>query len=144
MRVNLNAAERAFVTAQRVARLATADANGVPYLVPVCFALIEKCVYITIDRKPKRSPGRELKRERNIRENPAVALTVDRYDDDWRRLGWVMLRGAASILRQGSEYGDAQASLRERYPQYREMYLADLPVIAIHVERVTSWGNLDP
>ena len=36
----------------------------------------------------------------------------------------------------------AQALLRERYPQYRTMQLADLPVIALRIERVTSWGNL--
>ena len=36
-----------------------------------------------------------MKRLRNIAENPAVALVVDRYDEDWARLGWVMLRGPA-------------------------------------------------
>jgi len=32
--------------------------------------------------------------------------------------------------------------LRERYVQYRAMQLADLPVIALRIERVTAWGNL--
>jgi hypothetical protein len=42
----------------------------------------------------------------------------------------------------GAEHDYAQSLLRSRYPQYRAMKLADLPVIAIRIERVTSWGNL--
>ncbi len=36
-RTNLTEAEGTFVLAQRVARLATADADGRPHVVPVCF-----------------------------------------------------------------------------------------------------------
>jgi PPOX class probable F420-dependent enzyme len=79
---------------------------------------------------------------RNIRENPAAAFVADRYDEDWTRLGWVMLRGPAEILTDGAEHDRAQALLRQRYPQYRGMALADLPVIALRIERVTSWGDL--
>src|SRR5262245_51227880 len=54
-----------------------------------------------IDEKPKRRPVTALKRLRNIAENPAVAVIVDRYEEDWTRLGWVMLRGRAEVLREG-------------------------------------------
>ena len=135
--------ERAFLLSQRVARLASADARGVPHVVPVCFAVGGESVYITIDEKPKHRPGRPLKRIRNLVENPAVALVADHYEEDWRRLGWVMLRGRAEILHDGDEHDRAQALLRERYAQYREMSLAELPVIAIRVARSVSWGNLD-
>jgi PPOX class probable F420-dependent enzyme len=83
-----------------------------------------------------------LKRLRNIIENPVTAFVADRYDEDWARLGWVMLRGAAEILTAGEEHDRAQALLRSRYPQYQRMALESLPVIAIRVTRVTSWGNL--
>ena len=135
--------ERAFLLAQRVARLASADASGHPHVVPVCFAVAEDTVYITVDEKPKHKPGRTLKRIRNLIENPAVALVADHYEEDWRRLGWVMLRGRAEILPGGEEHRRAQALLRSRYAQYREMALAPLPVIAIRVARVVSWGDLD-
>jgi PPOX class probable F420-dependent enzyme len=69
-----------------------------PHVVPVCFALSRDALYITIDEKPKRGPATALKRLRNIAENPAVAVITDRYDEDWARLGWVMLRGRAEIL----------------------------------------------
>lgn len=135
--------QRAFLGGRRVGRLATADGAGRPHVVPACFALDALGVYITIDEKPKRKVGRPLKRIRNILENPSVALVVDRYDEDWSRLGWVMVRGSAEILENGDEHDRAQALLRNRYPQYRRMALEDLPVIAIRAERVTSWGNLD-
>jgi PPOX class probable F420-dependent enzyme len=107
----------------------------------VCYALGEGRLYITIDEKPKRH-DRPLKRVRNILENPQAAFVTDRYDEDWRRLGWVMLRGPAEILEEGPEHDAAQTMLRARYPQYRAMNLAGLPVIALRIERALSWGDL--
>jgi PPOX class probable F420-dependent enzyme len=134
--------ERRFLAQQRIAHLATADRRAAPHVVPVCFAVLERTLYITIDEKPKRRPAAALKRLRNIAENPAVAVIVDRYDEDWTRLGWVMLRGQAEILREGREHRDAQALLRSRYPQLGAMEIAKYPVIAVRIERTTSWGNL--
>jgi PPOX class probable F420-dependent enzyme len=133
--------ERRFLAQQRVAHLATADRRAVPHVVPVCFAVSGETLYMTIDEKPKRS-ATALKRLKNIAENPAVAVIVDRYDEDWARLGWVMLRGRAEILREGQEHRDAQALLRSRYPQLAAMQIATYPVIAVRIERTRSWGDL--
>jgi PPOX class probable F420-dependent enzyme len=133
-------AERRFLDSQRVARLATADASGAPHVVPVCFALGRDTAYIAIDRKPKRVAATALKRLRNIGENPRVALVIDRYDEDWSRLAWVMVRGRAEILSDGLEHAEALVLLRARYAQLAAMDLADRPVIAIRIERTTSWG----
>lgn len=142
MSQHLTEEHRRFLERQRVARLATADASAAPHVVPVCYAVSGDSVYITLDEKPKQAAARAMKRLRNIEENPQVALVADHYDDDWSQLGWVMVRGTADILEDGGEHADAQALLRERYPQYRTMNLADLPVIAVRIERVASWGNL--
>ena len=136
----LSDSQRRFLAHQRVAHLATADRRAVPHVVPVCFAVSGATLYITIDEKPKR--GTALKRLKNIAENPAVAVIVDRYDEDWTRLGWVMLRGRAEILREGKEHQDAQDLLRSRYPQLAAMQIATYPVIAVRIERTTSWGDL--
>ena len=133
--------QASFLASLRVGHLATADARAAPHLVPVCFVVSDGAVYITIDQKPK-GDVRALKRLRNIFENPRAAFVADRWDEDWTRLGWVMLRGPAKILPDGAEHDRAQSLLRSRYPQYRGMALDDLPVIAIRIERVTSWGNL--
>ena len=142
-RPEVTPAQAAFLDASRIAHLATADASGNPHLVPVCFVRAGERIYITIDEKPKR--GNDLKRLRNIHDNPRVALTVDRYDDaDWSRLCWVMIRGGAVILTKGSEHDRAQERLRAKHNQLRNMELAFLPVIAIQVEKIASWGDLSP
>jgi PPOX class probable F420-dependent enzyme len=139
----LTGAQRAFVLAHRVARLATADAGGAPHVVPVCFALADTALYIGIDQKPKQQTAAGLKRLRNIAANPAVAVVVDRYTEDWSHLGWVMLRGRADLLAPGeAEHAAAQALLLARYARLRAMRIGDLPVIALRIDRVTSWGDL--
>lgn len=77
-----------------------------------------------------------------MRENPFVALVVDRYEEDWSRLGWVMVQGRAEVLDSGDEHDRAQASLRARYRQLAGMRIEALPVVAIRIERATGWGNL--
>ncbi len=139
----LTGAERQFLQTQRIAHLATADADAVPHVIPVCYALHGNSVYITIDGKPKRQQDKPLKRLRNIAENRFVAFVVDRYDDrDWSRLCWVLLHGQAEILHAGAEHAKAQRLLRERYQQLDEMAIERHPVIAIRIERATSWGLL--
>jgi PPOX class probable F420-dependent enzyme len=137
----LSEAQRRFLERSRVGRLATADKSGAPHAIPVCYAVAEDTLYVTIDEKPKRQ-DRPLKRLRNILENPRAAFVADRWNEDWRRLGWVMLRGRAEILYDGAEHDRAQTLLRQRYPQYRAMNLAELPVIALRIARATSWGDL--
>lgn len=128
-----------FLEAARVGHLATADAKGAPHVVPVCYAVENGNLYITIDQKPKRQTA-PLKRLRNIQQNPQVAVTIDRWDEDWSRLGWIMLRGQAEVLHDGREHDHAQDLLRARYPQYRAMEIAALPVIAVRIARVSAWG----
>jgi PPOX class probable F420-dependent enzyme len=134
--------ERRFLLTRRVGHLATADSQAIPHVVPVCFTISQGTLYITIDEKPKCVAGPALKRVRNIERNPMVAIMVDRYDEDWTRLGWVMLRGRAEILRAGAEHDRAQELLRSRYRQLAAMQIAERLVIAVRLERVTNWGNL--
>jgi PPOX class probable F420-dependent enzyme len=131
--------QRRFLAARPVGHLATAGRDAAPHVVPVCFALEERTLYIAIDRKLKRADGR-LKRLANILANPAACFIADHYDEDWARLGWVMLRGQAEILAEGAEHDAAQALLRARYPQLAAMDIAPLPVIALRITRATEWG----
>ncbi len=59
-----------FVLSRRVGRLATADAEGQPHVVPVCFAVADGSLYVSIDEKPKQASSRPLKRLRNCRTIP--------------------------------------------------------------------------
>ena len=121
--------------AARVARLATADHAGKPHLVPVVFAVTGDRIYTVTDAKPKRTTT-ALRRLENVRENPAVALLVDHYDDDWSQLWWVRADGRGRVLAlEDSEAGRAIPLLRERYPQQR----ATGAVLAVDVRRWSGW-----
>ncbi|HEX6796791.1 MAG TPA: TIGR03668 family PPOX class F420-dependent oxidoreductase [Ktedonobacterales bacterium] len=140
-RSRLTADEAAFVAAQRVARLATASAEGVPSLVPICFAFDGERFYSALDEKPKRVQATALRRVRDIAARGEAALLFDRYDDDWSRLGYVLVRGHAELLGPvAAEHSHALELLRARYPQYRTMDLESRPVIAVTPARVRSWG----
>jgi PPOX class probable F420-dependent enzyme len=122
----------------RVARLATTDADKHPHLVPIVFALAGEAVYSAVDTKPKRTTA--LRRLANVAANPRVAVLVDHYDEDWRTLWWVRADGSARVL-DGKELEGRQALalLVERYPQYRDQPPPG-PVLAIDVERWSSWS----
>jgi PPOX class probable F420-dependent enzyme len=136
----LSSSELQFIERLPVAHLATADKSGRPHVVPVCFAYLDGRFFIAIDEKPKRSL--RVKRLRNIEENPRVALVLDRYHDDWERLGWVLVQATATVLVDGPEYDRALTALRKRYEQYKAMALDGRPVISVTVERISSWGDL--
>jgi PPOX class probable F420-dependent enzyme len=136
-------AERAFLASARVARLATADGAGRPHVVPVCFALDSDGVVTPVDEKPKDADPDALRRVRDVRSNPHVALVADRYVEDWDALGWVQVRGTASVLAPGDPArGDAVAALREKYDQYATHDLESRPLLRVDPGHVVSWGRL--
>ena len=129
----------AFLREARVGRLATADAAGRPLVVPVCFAFDGEALYSAVDDKPKRT--RDRRRLRNVAENPRAALVVDHWDEDWSRLAWVIVEGAADVLRGGAEARRAIERLREKYAQYRAMELGgdEGVVLRLRPERILAW-----
>lgn len=133
---------RKFLEHHRVGRLGTSDADGRPYVVPICYAAAEERVYSVIDDKPKRVARNQLKRIRNILSNPHVCLTVDKYSDNWNELGFVMVHGVASIIYSGGEHETAASLLRQRYVQYQEMDMTDRPILSITPTRISRWGKL--
>jgi PPOX class probable F420-dependent enzyme len=117
----------------RVARLATADADGVPHIVPLVFALDGDTIYSAVDSKPKRTT--DLKRLRNVAANPHVALLADHYAEDWDVIWWARADGTGRVLDASPA---AVALLRERYAQYCETPPAG-PVLAVDVRRWSGW-----
>jgi PPOX class probable F420-dependent enzyme len=139
-RTGLTESEVDFVQRQRVARLATADAEGRPYVVPVCYTFADERFYTPLDEKPKRVAAAHLKRVRNIEARPEVSLLIDRYDDDWSQLAYLQVAANARILEPGDEgHATAVVLLRERYPQYRTMALEQSRFIAMAPTAVASW-----
>src|SRR5205814_1439364 len=126
----------------RVGRLATADASGRPLVVPVCFAFDGAVLFSAVDDKPKRT--RQLRRLRNVAENPQASLLVDVWDEDWTRLAWVAVEGRADVLAAGVDFARALELLRTKYPQYHAMDLErDGAVLQLHADRVRAWRAAD-
>jgi PPOX class probable F420-dependent enzyme len=125
-----------------VAHLATAAASGQPHVIPICFVFDGKYFYSPIDEKPKRVSPVKLKRLKNIAENSNVALVIDRYNEDWRRLAYILILGKARILRRGKIHQQAVKSLRRKYPQYRAMAIQGRPMIAITPKQIVVWGKV--
>jgi PPOX class probable F420-dependent enzyme len=121
----------------RVARLATAGAGRQPHLVPVTFAVDGDRIYIAIDHKPKTTAN--LRRLRDIRENPRVSLLADHYEEDWTRLWWVRADGHASVI-ENERAARPLDALAARYEQYRRIRPSG-PVIVIEVSRLTGWAG---
>jgi PPOX class probable F420-dependent enzyme len=137
----VSAAAGELMARSRVARLATLDESGYPHLVPVCYATDGRAYYSALDAKPKRVPPSRLRRVRNIRANPRVALLFDHYEEDWRRLSYVMVQGQAEVLTAGPEWQAARALLTAKYPQYTALPLPpDGLMLKITPERISSWS----
>jgi PPOX class probable F420-dependent enzyme len=140
--MSLTKKQLALIRAARVAHLATADRIGQPHVIPICFVFDGKNFYSPVDEKPKRVAPQKLKRIRNILENPQVSLVIDHYDEDWRKLAYLLLFGKARVLASGVKHRNAVRLLRRKYSQYREMTIDRLPMILIRPRRIRSWGGV--
>ena len=131
---------RARFAAARIARLATVGADGRPHLVPIVFAVDDDHILSVVDAKPKRTTA--LRRLANVRENPAVAVLADHYDDaDWDALWWVRADGVGRVVDPSGEEGRrALARLADRYPQIQPTG----DVLVVDVDRWSGWAAAAP
>lgn len=137
------AEEKDILLSHRIARMASVDHSGKPLVIPVCFVYEGRFIYTPIDNKPKNASFSGLKRVKNVSTNPNVSLVIDVYFEDWYKLYYLIINGAANILNSGREYESSLRALCGKYEQYKKMGLeeAGLPVIKIVPERIISWGN---
>jgi PPOX class probable F420-dependent enzyme len=142
--MDIDPAIEKFMERARIARLATANSESRPYLVPVVFVFDGNYFFIPIDEKRKTIKPEKLKRVKNINENPNVALLIDEYSEDWTKLAFVMVQGRASIVNKSQEKNmrlrEAYKKLRAKYPQYRKTGLGEM-CIMIKPKKIASWRN---
>lgn len=106
-------------------------------MVPAVFAVEGDRLYVAVDAKPKRS--RELRRLRNLRDNPQASFLVDVYDEDWSRLWWVRADGTARVVTDPDGMRAPIDLLVAKYPQYRAARPQG-PVIVLTIARLTGWA----
>ena len=130
----------------KIARLATVDPeNNQPYVVPVVFVFNGTNIFIPIDDKPKKTVNsNQLKRVKNIQNNPNISFLIDTYDDeDWNNLSYLMIQGKArivDILKDIDTIKTAHSLLSEKYPQYKKLVVGmGDSCIVIDIQKTTSW-----
>ncbi len=116
MTEGLSDAERAFLAAQPLGRLATVDAVGLPHVVPVGFTYNEVTKTIDIGGFHMSSTAKF----RHVRRSGVAAFVVDEVLEPWRPRG-IEIRGRAEAL-------DAAAD-------------APSGLIRIHLDAVRTWGD---
>ena len=120
---------------ERVCRIATTSADGVPHLVPVCHAVAGNKIYI--------GSGTRGAKVRNVKANPRVTVTVDLYSDYWGELKGVMVQGRAKVIERGPVFQRAKRKLYEKYPQYAKdaaLSPSDSVILEITPVHVFAWG----
>jgi nitroimidazol reductase NimA-like FMN-containing flavoprotein (pyridoxamine 5'-phosphate oxidase superfamily) len=125
----------AFVRYERVCRVATAGARGMPHVVPVCHVLVRGRLYF--------GSGNDGRKVLNVRENAQLAAVIDVYSDAWSQLRGVMLQGPARLIERGPEFQRIRKALYAKYPQYRsEAAIApsDSAIVELTPTRVFTWG----
>ncbi len=85
--MRLTKAQSKMLRCERVARVATAGAGGMPHVVPVCHVLAGDKIYFG-----------------NVAANPRLALTVDVYSDDWDHITGVLVQGRARVIARGPRF----------------------------------------
>jgi PPOX class probable F420-dependent enzyme len=141
--LNIPPAVKEFIERARVARLATVDFASKPHLVPVVFVFDANHFFIPVDEKRKPAKPEKLRRIKNIKHNPNVALLIDNYSEDWTKLAFVMIQGRASITSktQGNiQLKEAYKKLMIKYLQYEKVGIGEMCII-IAPEKVASWSN---
>ena len=131
----LSGEETEFVTAARVAHLATTRSDGTPHVVPISPVLdLDRLVFATETNTVK---------VRNILDNPFVAVCFDEYNEDWSLLKQVLLYGAPYFIETGMEFERDRNLLYEKYPQYETsspIEEATSVMVEIEIERASTWG----
>jgi PPOX class probable F420-dependent enzyme len=140
--IELSREAREFLDRHARGHLATANRNGEPHVVPVCYACVHGDIYFVCDEKPKRAGPKHLKRLTNLRENPRAALVVDDYDEDWSKLAYLLVHLVAEIVTDPQEYAAALIALRRRYAPYIRMELqADTnPIVRLRPTSAHFWS----
>ena len=132
--MKLTKAEKDFIQAMRVVRVATVDTNGMLHNVPVCPVVERDKIYFATERKARKV--------QNIKSNPNVTLIYDEYTEAWNFLRGVMIQATARIV-NATEFRALRKRIYAKYPQYEsEAALGerDSVIVELKPDKKFSWG----
>ena len=139
--MKLNQKTKTLIKRAKVARLATVDQKSHPYVVPVVFVFHENSFFIPLDDKTKTVNPKNLKRVKNIQKNSNVALIIDKYQNDWKKLFFLMIHGKATVIdgKNSKIMDKVHKLLISKYPQYKKIGVGN-SCIKINSQRITHWS----
>ncbi len=142
MSLKLNQKTITLIKGSKVARLATVDQKLHPYVVPIVFVFHENSFFIPLDEKSKTVNPKNLKRVKNIEKNPNVTLLIDKYQNDWKNLFFLMIHGKAKVIdgKNSKLMDKIHKLLISKYPQYKKIGIGNY-CIMINPTKVTFWNN---
>jgi nitroimidazol reductase NimA-like FMN-containing flavoprotein (pyridoxamine 5'-phosphate oxidase superfamily) len=117
-----------------VIRVATVDPRGRPQVTPVCPVEWAGKIYWASDT--------EAAKLANISRRPSVALVADTYKADWRRMGGVMARGRARIIKEGPLFRKIRGLLYRKFKIYESkagFEEGEAAIIEVTPSRLISW-----
>jgi nitroimidazol reductase NimA-like FMN-containing flavoprotein (pyridoxamine 5'-phosphate oxidase superfamily) len=126
--------EKVFVDRARVARLATADARGVPHNVPICPLFDNGKIYFGTDVGTKKL--------RNIKANPNVAVVFDDYTEAWDHLRGITIQGEARVVDR-QKFRRVRNKIYAKYLQYEPaapLTQGDTAIVEVIPQEKFSWG----
>lgn len=131
---NLPERIRALMDGARRGVMSTLLHDGSAHSVPVVFAVLEDEIVSPIDHKPK--TGEVMARVKNLGRDDRVTLLLDHWDEDWPQVGWVMVRGRATV--ETDAPAPLMRALNARYPQYEPDERHDA-LIRIRPTKILWW-----
>ncbi len=141
MSLKLNQKTMTLIKGAKVARLATVDQKSHPYVVPIVFVFHENSFFIPLDEKTKTVNPKNLKRVKNIEKNPNVNLLIDKYQNDWKKLFFLMIHGKAKVIDGNNKLmHKIHKLLILKYPQYKKIGFGN-SCIKIEPTKVRFWSN---
>ena len=128
--VEFTTKEAAFLKSNEVCRFATASKTGKPQVTPVVYALDGMAFVIAVDYGTKKL--------KNVKENPNVALVVDRL----RPMKAVAVEGVCEVFERGPEYLRLLGLLMKRFESYRKNPWGEgeSPIFRVTPTKAASWG----
>lgn len=123
-----------FIGRAPVIRVATVDGRNRPQVTPVCHVESKGRIYWASD------PG--TAKLANIKQHRTVALVADTYKADWKKMGGVMARGRAKIIRGGPEFRRIRGLLYRKFRVYRSnapFEEGESLIIEVTPTRLVNW-----
>jgi nitroimidazol reductase NimA-like FMN-containing flavoprotein (pyridoxamine 5'-phosphate oxidase superfamily) len=134
-----------FLDSSFIARIATSNSQGEPYISPIYFANDKNAIFFATETSTMKY--------KLISVNPRVAIVIDTFDASWlhsdnKKISTkeraVVIRGNAKIFTDGEskEYSVMYQRLFDKYPDYREQgwKKGESPIVKVIPKKVISWG----